>query len=74
MLFTAPAGKSRTQLTVYISHDGGHKWAAEKVIAEKSGGYSDVAVLPDRTILVLHESPRGLLLERMPAPREEGGK
>ncbi len=74
MFFTAPVGKSRTQLTLYASRDGGQKWAAEKVVAEKSGGYSDVAVLPDRTLLVLHESPQGLLLERVSTQREEGGK
>ena len=50
--------------------DGGRTWIAGRVISEKAGGYSDVAVLPDRTILALYENPRtgdqprGLLLAR----------
>ena len=33
-------------------------------VSERSGGYSDVGVLPDETILTLHESSKGLLLAR----------
>ena len=70
MLFTAPAVRERSQLTGYVSRDGGRTWTAAKVISEKSGGYSDDAVTADHTILTLYENasdmahPRGLLLAR----------
>ena len=64
MLFTAPVNRQRTRLTGYVSRDGGRTWTAGNVISEQSGGYSDVAVLPDKTILTLYESRQGLLLAR----------
>jgi sialidase-1 len=70
LLFTAPAVRQRTQLTGYLSRDGGRTWTAGRVISEKAGGYSDVAALPDQTLLSLYENqrdgskPRGLLLAR----------
>ena len=64
LLFTAPANRQRTRLTGYVSRDGGRTWTAGNVISEQSGGYSDVAVLPDKTILTLYESRQGLLLAR----------
>ena len=64
LLFTAPANRQRTRLTGYVSRDGGRTWTAGNVISEQSGGYSDVAVLPDKTILTLYESQQGLLLAR----------
>jgi sialidase-1 len=84
LLFTAPAVQNRSRLTGYLSRDGGRKWTAGEVISEKSGGYSDSAVLPDQTILTLYENaknterPLGLLLARYnlewlmakPAPAE----
>lgn len=64
LLFTAPVNRQRTRLTGYLSRDGGRTWTAGNVISESSGGYSDVAVLPDKTILTLYESRAGLLLAR----------
>lgn len=64
LLFTAPANRQRTQLTCYLSRDGGRNWTVGGVIAESAGGYSDVAVLPDDTILTLFESRQGLRLAR----------
>lgn len=64
LLFTAPAGPKRSHLTGYLSRDGGRTWTAGNVISETSGGYSDVVALDDETILTLHESSQGLLLER----------
>lgn len=64
LLFTAPANRQRTQLTGYVSSDGGRIWKAGNVLSERSGGYSDVAVLDDQTILVLYEGDEGLLLAR----------
>ena len=54
LLFTYPRRPDRRQLSCYMSRDGGRSWANGKVIAE-GGGYSDVAVLPDGTIIVLYE-------------------
>jgi sialidase-1 len=64
MLFTAPAGPKRTHLTGYVSRDGGRTWQAGNVISKTSGGYSDVTVLPDKTILSLYESRNGLFVAR----------
>lgn len=70
LLFTAPAVQDRSRLTGYISHDGGHTWITGQIISQKSGGYSDSAVLPNQTILTLYENARnperslGLLLAR----------
>lgn len=80
LLFTAPAVRQRTQLTGYLSRDGGRTWTAGRVIAEKAGGYSDAAALPDQTLLTLYENqrdgnqPRGLLLARYPPAWLLGGK
>ena len=70
LLFTAPAVQQRSQLTGYVSRDGGRTWTAANIISENSGGYSDNAVTPDKTILTLYENahdttkPRGILLAR----------
>jgi hypothetical protein len=65
MLLTYPLEPSRQKLTCYVSSDDGQSWAETKVISS-GGGYSDVAVLRDRIILVLYEQSRaaGLHLAR----------
>jgi len=63
MLFTKPAtGMDRSRLTCYLSYDEGRTWVAGKQVAD-AGGYSDVAVLWDKTILTLYEDD-GLKLVR----------
>lgn len=73
LLHTKPAGRKlgdRSHLTCYVSRDEGRTWIAGRVISEKSGGYSDVAVTADKTILTLYENrhddgvPKGMLLAR----------
>lgn len=66
MLLTYPLEPSRRKLTCYVSSDNGQSWLGTKVITG-GGGYSDVAVLPDWTILVLYEQSRtaGLHLARL---------
>jgi hypothetical protein len=73
LLHTKPAGEKlgdRSHLTCYVSYDEGRNWLAGRVVSEKSGGYSDVAVTTDKTILTLHENrrddsvPNGMLLAR----------
>src|SRR5207302_1452467 len=56
LLFTAPAVQHRSKLTGSVSRDGGRTWITGNIISEKSGGYADAAVLPDKTILTLYEN------------------
>jgi hypothetical protein len=59
----------RLHLTGYLSHDDGRTWIKGNRISQ-TGGYSDLAVLPDKRIIVLYENrtddtlPHGLLLAR----------
>jgi hypothetical protein len=50
-------GKSRDRrnLTVKLTYDEGQTWAVNKTLEPGYGGYSDLAVLPDGTILCLYE-------------------
>lgn len=65
LLLTYPLNANRSDLTCYISRDDGRSWARTRVITAH-GGYSDVNVLPDGTILTVYEKPRagGLCLAR----------
>lgn len=59
LLHTKPAAEKpgdRTHLTGYVSRDGGRTWIRGRVISAGSGGYSDVAVTADGTILTLYEN------------------
>lgn len=61
--------KNRLDLTGYFSHDDGRSWIKGNRVSQ-TGGYSDIAVLPDKRIVVLYENrtddtlPHGLLLAR----------
>ena len=48
--------KDRNNLTVYLSYDEGNSWPVKRTLEEGSSGYSDLAVLPDGTILCLYEA------------------
>lgn len=48
--------KDRRNLTVRLSYDEGKSWPIKKVVEPGSSGYSDLAVLPDGTILCLYEA------------------
>jgi len=65
LLFTYPLEPSRHKLVGYVSTDNGQTWSGTNVISQH-GGYSDVAVLQNGTILVLYEKSRaaGLCLAR----------
>lgn len=54
---TAEAGRPRDRknVTVQVSYDGGITWPVKRVIEPGYSGYSDMAVLPDGTILCLYE-------------------
>jgi sialidase-1 len=60
LLFTGPANTvpavNRAIMTVYLSYDEGRTWPVSKVLTPKYGGYSSLAVLPDKTIACLYET------------------
>jgi sialidase-1 len=43
-------------VTIKLSEDGGRAWPVSKVLQPGPSGYSDLAVLPDGTILCFYES------------------
>jgi sialidase-1 len=49
-------GRARMNLTVKLSYDEGRSWPASKVIEPAHSSYSDLAMLPDGTILCLYEN------------------
>jgi len=50
---------SRKNLVVRLSYDEGKSWEVKKTIDEGIVKYSDLAVLPDKTILCLYETNKG---------------
>ena len=48
--------KDRKNVTVRISYDEGVSWPVKRSIEPGQSGYSDLAVLPDHTILCFYES------------------
>jgi sialidase-1 len=48
--------KDRRNLTVRMSYDEGKSWPVKKTVEPGSSGYSDLAVLPDGSILCLYEA------------------
>jgi sialidase-1 len=48
--------KDRRNLTIHFSNNGGAAWPVKRTIAPGVAGYSDLASLPDRTILCLYET------------------
>jgi sialidase-1 len=48
--------KDRRNLTIHLSYDEGKSWPIKKTIEGGSSGYSDLAVLPDGTMLCLYEA------------------
>ncbi|MBN2355193.1 exo-alpha-sialidase, partial [candidate division KSB1 bacterium] len=56
ILFCCPRDESRELLTVHLSRDGGHTWLYSRLVCDGLSGYSDVAWLPDSSIVCLYES------------------
>jgi sialidase-1 len=50
------AARDRKRLTVKLSYDDAATWAHSKVLEPGPAGYSDLAALPDGSILCLYES------------------
>lgn len=54
---------ARNKLTIYLSQDGGKSWSHKRILNKGKSAYSDIAVLPDGTILCLYESGEKNLYE-----------
>jgi sialidase-1 len=50
--------RDREKLAVKLSHDDGRSWVATRTLEPGPSAYSDLAVLPDGTILCFYESGR----------------
>jgi len=48
--------EGRKNLIVRLSCDEGKSWLVSKLIDEGTAGYSDLAVLPDKTLLLVYET------------------
>lgn len=48
--------EGRKNLVVRLSSDGGKSWSVSKVVDEGPAWYSDLAVLPDNSILLIYET------------------
>ena len=59
ILFSNPqppgGGRQRRNLTVLLSNDDGATWPVARTLDAGPAGYSDLAALPDGTVLCLYE-------------------
>jgi sialidase-1 len=60
-----PAGRGkRENLCIKLSHDDGKIWPINKVLDPGKAAYSDLAVLPDGTVLCLYEADTNIVCAR----------
>jgi sialidase-1 len=60
-----PAGRGkRENLSIKLSHDDGKTWPITKTLDVGPSAYSDLAVLPDDTVLCLYEGKADILVAR----------
>ena len=52
----AGAAKARQNVTVHLSYDECETWPVSRVIEPGYSGYSDLAVLPDKTVAIIYET------------------
>jgi sialidase-1 len=55
ILYSGPGGAGRKNMTVRLSYDEGKTWPVAKLLYAGSAAYSDLVVLPDRSIGCLYE-------------------
>jgi sialidase-1 len=61
----APGGKGkRENLSIKVSRDDGRTWPVNKTLDPGPSAYSDLAVLPDGTILCLYEAGNDIQMGR----------
>lgn len=53
---TDRAHRERKNVTIHVSQDDGRTWPARKLLQAGPSAYSDLAVLPDGTVLCLYEN------------------
>jgi len=65
---TSTENRDRANVTIKASEDGGVTWPVSKLLQSGPSAYSDLAVLPDGTVLCLYESgtPEADLKHRRP--------
>lgn len=60
-----PAGRGKRQnLCIKLSRDDGNTWPINKTLDGGLSAYSDLAVLPDGTILCLYEADQSIACSR----------
>lgn len=60
-----PAGRGkRENLSIKLSHDDGKTWPINKTLDPGPSAYSDLAVLPDGTVLCLYEGKADIQVAR----------
>ncbi len=60
-----PAGRGvRRNLSIKLSRDDGATWSVNKTLEAGKSAYSDLAVLPDGTVLCLYESDQTIVAAR----------
>ena len=60
-----PGGKGkRENLSIKLSRDDGKTWPVNKVLDPGKAAYSDLAVLPDGTVLCLYEADNNIVCAR----------
>lgn len=60
-----PAGRGkRKNLSIKLSHDDGKSWPVSKALDAGPSAYSDLAVLPDGTVLCLYEKDSSIVCAR----------
>jgi sialidase-1 len=65
LLFSRPDHPtSRMNLTVDVSYDEGASWTYSKVVDSGAAAYSDMAVLPDNTVVLLYEKGSNMIAAR----------
>lgn len=68
--WTGPRGPGRNNLTLWVSYDELATFQNPRLIAEGPGAYSDMAVLPDKTLAILWEQGnyKAIVLTRVTLP------
>jgi sialidase-1 len=65
ILFSNPASVRREDLAVRVSRDGGHTWAAARLVHSGPAAYSCLARLPDDRVACLYEGGVGSPYEQI---------
>ncbi|MFN9719258.1 MAG: exo-alpha-sialidase [Planctomycetota bacterium] len=67
-----PGRGKRENLTIKLSRDDGRSWPVRRTLDAGPSAYSDLAVLPDKTILCLYEASKDITIARFSLDWIEG--